>query len=316
MSKKFEFDIALSFAGEDRGYVEKTAEVLKKMGFRIFYDKYELVTLWGKDLYVHLQEIYSKRARYTVMFISKYYAKKLWTSHERKSAQARAFRERNEYILPARFDKTSLPGLLPTVGYIELIGLKPKILAKIIKEKVGRIQRPEYFPSEPNRLYKLLNATSVDEKRRVFSVAESFFDSLLLMTKKERKILALAIANACPCGIPKDVHFNIEYLSRVASLSRDEIISLFSRLDCLGIESSVYKFKKSYHSLGQDRVEGLKIKFRSLIINAEPNTTYIMLAIFECLASVACPNCTLKAFEVVDFSALGSHTCFPEKIRN
>ena len=315
MKKKFEFDIALSFAGEDRSYVEKTAEALKEMGFRIFYDKYELVTLWGKDLYTHLQEIYSKRARYTVMFISKHYAKKLWTSHERKSAQARAFKERNEYILPVRFDKTGIPGLLPTVGYIELTNLKPKILAKIIKEKVGRIERSEYLPSNLNRLYKLLSVTSKEQKTKIFRLSRSFFDSLLLMTKKERKVLALAIAHACPCGIPKNAHLNIEFLSRVTSLSRDEIVSLFSRLDCLGIESLVYKFKKSYHGSEKDRVECLKIKFHSLILGAEPNTTYIMLAIFECLASVACPSCTIKAFEAVDFSALSSLTCFPEKIK-
>ena len=42
-----DFDIALSFAGEDRKYVEEVADILKKMGFRIFYDKYETVTLLG-----------------------------------------------------------------------------------------------------------------------------------------------------------------------------------------------------------------------------------------------------------------------------
>lgn len=82
------YDVALSFAGENRQYVEEVASILRSMGFRIFYDKYEVVDLWGKDLYVYLSEIYCKRARYTVMFISKDYAKKLWTNHERRSAQA------------------------------------------------------------------------------------------------------------------------------------------------------------------------------------------------------------------------------------
>ncbi|MFA5275790.1 MAG: TIR domain-containing protein [Candidatus Omnitrophota bacterium] len=314
MKKEFEFDIALSFAGEDRVYVEKTAKILTKMGFRIFYDKYELVTLWGKDLYSHLQEIYSKRAKYAVMFISKYYARKLWTNHERRSAQARAFRERNEYILPVRFDKTSIPGLLPTVGYIELKYLSPTDLAKIIKEKIGRIKRPEYLPSNPDRLYKLLNINSKNLKQKILNLTESFFDALLLMTKKERRILALAIANACPSGLPDNVHLNIEYFSRITRLSREEIISLFSRLDCLGIDSSVYKFKKNKFDLEKTRdSEAIKIRFRSLIIGAEPNTTYIMQAIFDCLSTVACPNCTVKAFELVDFSALSSLSCLPEK---
>jgi len=60
-----DFDVALSFAGEDRAYVEEVASVLREMGLRVFYDKYETVSLWGKDLYTHLREIYFSRARYT-----------------------------------------------------------------------------------------------------------------------------------------------------------------------------------------------------------------------------------------------------------
>ena len=91
VTKTPEFDVALSFAGEDRDYVQSTAEVLRLMGLRVFYDKYEEVSLWGKNLYDHLARIYGSSARYTIMFISKHYAKKLWTNHERQSAQAKAF---------------------------------------------------------------------------------------------------------------------------------------------------------------------------------------------------------------------------------
>jgi len=90
---------------------------------RTFYDEHERASLWGKDLYEHLDDIYRNAARYCVLFISKHYAKRLWTSHERKSTQARAFTENREYILPARFDATPLPGLLPTVGYVDLKNL-------------------------------------------------------------------------------------------------------------------------------------------------------------------------------------------------
>ena len=77
------FDVALSFAGEDRAYVEQTAAVLRRMGLRIFYDKHERVSLWGKNLYDHLSAVYRDTSRYTVMFISEHYARKLWTNHER-----------------------------------------------------------------------------------------------------------------------------------------------------------------------------------------------------------------------------------------
>ncbi len=36
----FEFDVALSFAGEQRVYVEKVAYFLQNKGLTVFYDKF------------------------------------------------------------------------------------------------------------------------------------------------------------------------------------------------------------------------------------------------------------------------------------
>jgi hypothetical protein len=58
----FEYDVCLSFAGEDRVYVRKLANILKLKGVRVFYDEYEKVNMWGKDLYVHLNDIYQNTA--------------------------------------------------------------------------------------------------------------------------------------------------------------------------------------------------------------------------------------------------------------
>lgn len=134
------YDIALSFAEEDRVYVRKVADALRESGVKIFYDEYERANLWGKNLYEHLQDIYQRRAKHTVMFISKHYAKKLWTNHERKSAQARALQESYEYILPARFDDTEVPGLPPTIVYISLKNLSAEDFAKIVMQKLNKVE--------------------------------------------------------------------------------------------------------------------------------------------------------------------------------
>ncbi len=135
-NKNYEFDVALSFAGEDREYVDSVANALLDEGVKVFYDEFEEVNLWGKDLYTYLSDIYMNKARYTVMFISKHYSEKLWTNHERKSAQARAFQEAQEYILPARFDDTEIPGVLPTVGYISANKKTPQEVSAIIIKKL------------------------------------------------------------------------------------------------------------------------------------------------------------------------------------
>lgn len=141
------YDVALTFAGEDRRYVETVATKLKEAEVRVFYDRLEEATLWGKDLYTHLDEVYRKLARYCVMFISKHYRDKLWTNHERESAQARAFEENQEYILPARFDDTEIPGVRPTTGYLDLRRHSPESVAELILQKLGRSPVAESVPS-------------------------------------------------------------------------------------------------------------------------------------------------------------------------
>lgn len=132
----YKYDIALSFAGEDRGYVEKVADYLYSKGVRVFYDMYEQVELWGKDLYLYLTDIYKNEAQYCIIFISKHYKQKLWTSHEKKAAFARAFQSNTEYILPARFDDTEITGIDSTIGYIDLRTTAPKTLAEYAIKKL------------------------------------------------------------------------------------------------------------------------------------------------------------------------------------
>jgi hypothetical protein len=132
------YDVVFTFAGENRGYVEQVANYLLSQGVKVFYDQYEEASLWGKDLAEHFDFVYRRSGRYCVMFISKHYVEKMWTRHERRAALARALQERKEYVLPARFDDSEVPGILPTVGYISLTANSPVELAKIILKKLGR----------------------------------------------------------------------------------------------------------------------------------------------------------------------------------
>jgi hypothetical protein len=133
---KYNYDVVLSFAGEDRHYVEKVANLLLYQKIRVYYDDFKKVDNWGKDLFTHFDDIYRNKAKYCVMFISKHYANKLWTNHERKSAQARAFLEKEEYILPVRFDATEIPGVTPTIGYINANNISEEELVDMITTKL------------------------------------------------------------------------------------------------------------------------------------------------------------------------------------
>ncbi|MDA8201908.1 MAG: TIR domain-containing protein [Chloroflexi bacterium] len=115
----YEFDAALSFAGEDREYVEEVAEALKAAGMRIFLDGDYQAEMWGEDLVEFFDTVFRKRSRYAVLFLSRHYAAKIWTREERRSALARALEERSAYILPIRLDDTEIVGLRPTLHYLD-----------------------------------------------------------------------------------------------------------------------------------------------------------------------------------------------------
>ena len=110
--EKETYDVALSFASEDiSGMFRRVAQELEANDIKVFYYENERAKLWGENLYDELDDIYRNRSRYVVMFISKHYAQKMWTDHERQSAFDRAIQEKKAYVLPARFDNTELKGL-------------------------------------------------------------------------------------------------------------------------------------------------------------------------------------------------------------
>lgn len=136
------YDVALSFAGEQRGYVEQVAGELKSLDLNIFYDGFEeeKVRLWGANLTENLHDIYANRANLVIMFISKEYVRKGWTTHERRSALSAAIQKKT-VVLPVRFDDTEVPGLQTDVAYLLASDYTPRKLAATIAKKLG----PEFL---------------------------------------------------------------------------------------------------------------------------------------------------------------------------
>jgi hypothetical protein len=98
-----DYDVALSFAGEQRFYVEMVNDQLKGFGVSTFYDEDNRAFLWGKEMNETLTDVYQNRAKFVLMFISGEYASKVWPTVERRAAFANAITINTEYVLPARF---------------------------------------------------------------------------------------------------------------------------------------------------------------------------------------------------------------------
>ena len=151
VADRFEFDVAVSFAGEDRDYVQAVVDRLKAADVRVFYDRDFQADMWGQDLPEYFDGIYRSKARYAVMFISRHYASKMWTRHERRSALARGLADDNPYVLPVRLDDTELAGLRPTIGYLDarLVGLEGIVDA--VLRKLERVHAATGGPLDPAR---------------------------------------------------------------------------------------------------------------------------------------------------------------------
>lgn len=132
------YDVVLSFAGEDREYVEKIAYLLKSRGIKVFYDKFETSTLWGKDLYQYFNDVYKNKAKYCVIFVSANYIEKIWPLLELKSAQAKDFECKNEYILPVYLENAVVPGLNKTIGHVSANEYSCEEIVGFIEEKLEK----------------------------------------------------------------------------------------------------------------------------------------------------------------------------------
>jgi Tol biopolymer transport system component len=133
------WDVALSFAGAQRPYVEQVAAALQARGLRCFYDADEQIELWGRYLAEELPRIYAEESAAVVVFVSADYADRDWTRLERRAALDRAVRERREYVLPARFDDTPLPGLLAGLVAVDLRGRAPQQFGDLVAAKLASL---------------------------------------------------------------------------------------------------------------------------------------------------------------------------------
>lgn len=76
------YDVALSFAGEDRKYAEFLQNHLEEYGLAVFYDKAEEARILAGDVEQILGPIYEDGCRYVIAILGERYGIKRWTLFE------------------------------------------------------------------------------------------------------------------------------------------------------------------------------------------------------------------------------------------
>jgi TIR domain len=247
-------------------------------------------------------------AKYCIVFASASYAAKVWPSHERRSAQARALEENREYILPARFDDTEIPGLRKTVGYIDLEDVTPKELADLIGEKIGPRQTSNFFPPEPDRLYEWLDLTTDAERSTTHHLAWRFFHVLQRMSEEEKSVLLPLMLDGCPAELPENVHMSLDLLRRETGRPRSEILELLGSIRALGF-TVLLKDREpddEHELMPDDQLVVLSWCNLTDVFDGEPTEVAYMMC--RCVVDQYCALHGMEALMRLDFAQLASAT--------
>ena len=175
------YTIAVSYASEQRYYVEKFVDYFIRKNINIYYDRNEQTQMLGTLLHEKLQEIYTEDTYYRIIFLSKDYIDKPITKMESEYILADNVYQKNKlYVF--KFDETTLPGLNRNFVYSTIKDYpNPEDYAELIydaiKKKTLVSQNIEYSIFEKIRLqieqyyYKYNNLQiQIDEKNSTYSL--------------------------------------------------------------------------------------------------------------------------------------------------
>jgi len=135
--KKYKYDIAISFARENREIAKNLVEELHNIGVRVFYDKFYKTDLWGKKLTKYFRGVYGSYTRFVVILLSKDYPARDWTDFEFSVVRDEAKRRKTEFILPIKLDDTKMLGIHEDVGYLDYRKEGIKGIVNAILEKLS-----------------------------------------------------------------------------------------------------------------------------------------------------------------------------------
>ncbi len=139
-----QFDVALSFPGEIREYVEAVAAELERIlgPNSYFYDHNYVSQLARPNLDVLLQEIYRDRSALVVAFLGVEYQRKQWCGLELRAIRELIMERDEQKVMFVRMDDAVIDGVSKADGYVDGRQHEPRDIARFIQERVVLIGRP------------------------------------------------------------------------------------------------------------------------------------------------------------------------------
>lgn len=112
--KDYEFDFAISFAGENRALARHLAESLEILDSHVFFDEQYETNYLGKTWSKEFLRIFGSSSRLVVCLLDKHHKEKIWPTFERECFEPRV---PSGEVIPVFLDDTVFPGIpKDTVG--------------------------------------------------------------------------------------------------------------------------------------------------------------------------------------------------------
>jgi len=111
---EYKYDLAISYAGEQRHIAERLATLLQESEFSVFADFLEPERMWGEFLPEELRKVYYDESRYILILLSNEYAKKAYTLLESRIAMEKSLQGKSFLII--KLDEINLPWENTTIG--------------------------------------------------------------------------------------------------------------------------------------------------------------------------------------------------------
>jgi len=117
-NKDYEFDIALSFAGENRELASWVAKQLAILDAHVFYDENFEINFLGKAWSEQFKRIFGNDSRLVVTLLDKHHLEKLWPTFERECFQPRV---PDGDVVAIFLDSTIFPGIPKDLVHIKFL---------------------------------------------------------------------------------------------------------------------------------------------------------------------------------------------------
>ncbi len=137
----YEFDFAISFAGENRELAKNITDLLSVLDCTVFYDEYFEANYLGSAWTKQFNEIFSNQARLVVCLLDSNHNEKIWPTFERECFQPRIA---DSTVIPVYLDDTKFVGIPSDIVGIHYKGEshtdEEKITDKIVLKLEERLQ--------------------------------------------------------------------------------------------------------------------------------------------------------------------------------